>query len=262
MITSHSTSPAPTRTNPDTHDASSWNSPSPCHKTQPGHVRRTTRTPVRFLLSRASLKGPRETGRTFSSYRMSGCPPSSGDTLIRLAPSFIRESRDRPSGERVVALLLPFAADEVGLEAGLRPLRDPRARRSWEARAGELDHQHDQQHPSPTGEPTQRAMTESVISRTYETLSVNSPEALELWGRGRATAGTATAAVSVRAGVLTRPRRSSGVQPGDPRPSWQTPPRVITGEGGPIASRKCIGLALSPATKNQVGRSGGLRCAA
>jgi hypothetical protein len=150
-----------------------------------------------------------------------------------------------PASERVVALLLPFDADEAGLAAGRSPRRDPRDRRSWEARAGELDHEHDQQHPSPTGEPTQRAMTESVISRTYETLSVNSPDALQ---------------VCARVGESAVPRRSSRVQAIAVRTNcWWTPK---TSFGAPFTSGKCTGLALSTATKFKFGRSGGHRCPA
>jgi hypothetical protein len=106
-------------------------------------------------------------------------------------------------------------------------------------------------------------VTVAAISRTYGTLSGSSPEALELWGRGRAAAGTAAAAVSDRAGALPRLQRSSAAQASALPVNWSTlPAQAFTSTGGPIACGGCTGLASSPATKNQVGRSGGLRCAA
>jgi hypothetical protein len=81
-------------------------------------------------------------------------------------------------------------------------------------------------------------------------------------------AGTVTAAsaVSVRAcvqvGGSPRPQRSSGAHASALPRSWPAArATAITTFGGPIASRRCIGLASSTATKIKIGRSGPGRCA-
>jgi hypothetical protein len=108
-------------------------------------------------------------------------------------------------------------------------------------------------------------MTERVVSGTYETLSVNSPQALEVCGRGRATAGTATAAVRVQVRAIDWVGESPRLRSNGPkaRVLLASSPRPLQpGEGGPIVGGECIGLALPTATKIKIGRSGPDRCRA
>ncbi len=168
------------------------------------------------------------------------------------------------ASERVVALSLPFrhaVTDRPLAAAAFRHPVGPRLRAlrrrptirsfdpSWETRARERDHQHDHHHPPASAEScTQRAATEPVISRTYETLSGSSPEEPEVCGCGQAPVGSATAAVSDRVDAPPRPQRSSAAQASALPASWSTlPAQVITSEtlsgSSPEAPR---GLRLRP----------------
>jgi hypothetical protein len=178
-----------------------------------------------------------------------------------------------PTSERAVALLLPFDADEVGLEAGRRPLQDPRDRRSWEARAGELAHQHDHQESRAVGRSVEswnqpganhrtrvrsHRLPRRVLIGNQALADLGYAPAPAIWRPGAAAA--VGARVSDWASASPSPRRSAVGLLQAALVSWRRTP--VSGKGVPSASRECIGLALSGHTIFQVGRSGGPRRAA
>jgi hypothetical protein len=217
-----------------------------------GHVGQRVLPPYTGSL----LTLPVGVGQTLLVYRDVLCPTPLGDGPNQTHALFVSERRGWPPSQRAAAFPLPFRSvwrervRQVSYPVVLPlPCLSP-ARVASPRRAS-------------AGSPTQRAMTEPVNSRTYGTLSGSSPEALEPRGRGRATAGTATAGVSVqvsgRADVASRPRQSGSVRTSAALATCRR--TQDSTKGDPKASRKCSGLALPTAKKFQVGRSGGRGCA-